>query len=75
MEPLDTNAVYLLLGEVKADLKNILGKMTDQHDRLDNHSERIVALEKASHKRSVLWGAMMTVLPFIFTGLGWYITR
>lgn len=46
----DSNKLYMLLGEMSADIKNILIKGTEQDDRLDSHSRRITAIEKFQWK-------------------------
>lgn len=67
--------LYIMLGEIRADVKNVIVKLSDQDDRLNHHSSRITQLEKISHKRAVLWGAALAAFPFIFTALGWYLTQ
>lgn len=54
----DHNRLYLLLGEMSADIKNILIKGTEQDDRMDNHSRRIASIEKFQWK---LMGAATAV--------------
>lgn len=42
--------LYLLLGEMSADIKNILIKGTEQDARLDSHSTRITSIERFQWK-------------------------
>ena len=51
----DNNKLYLLLGEMSSDIKNILKRSTEQDARLEAHSSRICALEKFQWK--VMGGA------------------
>jgi len=44
------NKLYLLLGEMSADIKNILQKCTEQDGRLEQHSSRLTALERFQWK-------------------------
>lgn len=55
MDSQDQNSLYLLLGEMSADIKNILKKGLEQDARLEHHSSRIQNLEKFQWK--VLGGA------------------
>lgn len=63
------NKLYLLLGEMSADIKNILKKGTEQDARLDNHSQRITVVERFQWKlvgiASGISGAIAVATKFL----------
>jgi hypothetical protein len=79
MKEHDDNALYMLLGEMRGDLKSIigsLGTMRTDHRRLredfekteTRHDDRINTLERQHWK---LAGIAM-VIPFVVTAVGWF---
>ena len=76
----EDNSLYMLLGEMRGDLKSIIGSlstMRDDHRQLREeveknelkHDTRLTQLEKF---RWQLAGIAL-VLPFAVTALGWYL--
>lgn len=74
------NGLYLMLGEIKGDIRSVLNRMesvsktqanykADTDKRLNNHSDRLSALEQFRWK---LAGVALAI-PFVVTALGWYI--
>lgn len=58
--------LYMLLGEMSSDIKNILCRSVEQDTRLDNHSNRITAVEKFQWK---LIGMATAISAFIGLGM------
>lgn len=57
MEQASAEVMYIL-GEIRADMKNLLSKSVDQDTRLNSHSERITNVERFQYK---LAGAAVAV--------------
>tara|TARA_R110002012_G_scaffold212967_1_gene384026 strand:+ start:242 stop:448 length:207 start_codon:yes stop_codon:yes gene_type:complete len=59
------NKLYLLLGEIRGDIKSLMQSASDQGTRLDSHSNRITVVERFQWKLAGGAVALSTAIGFV----------